>query len=76
MTMAFNIEFRKAEAAARNVTTDIKMLPDLCTVIARAVLAERERCARIAEAHGAGPTSQSRRSCARDIALKIRNRSE
>jgi hypothetical protein len=79
MTMAFNIEFRNAEAAARNVTTDIKMLPDLCGVIARAVLAEREACAKVAADYYRKSTLNSRvRSLGQDaadgIAEAIRNR--
>lgn len=50
MTMAFNIEFRKAEAAARNVTSDQNAIADICSLIARAIITEREECAKIASA--------------------------
>ncbi len=77
MTMALHVEFRKAEAAARNVSSDPKVIADICGLIARAVIDEREACAAIADNYAIGDRDRSasvQTSTATDIAVAIRNR--
>jgi hypothetical protein len=51
MTLAFNTVFREASQAAAKLTFDRDMVAEIAGLVARSVMAERERCATIVHDH-------------------------